>query len=138
MIRSVLLICLSTGLLHAEPEVKEGNPKLRAKTQLLLAKALQEQGKADEAIGAYARIWIQHAGQVEVASEALTAGIQLLWERNRPAKGVGMSDRDLAVESGHIYVRQMAVFESKMTKDERAAWLKVDALVKEYQAKLKE
>ena len=62
--------------------------------------------------------------------------MQLLWERNEPAKGEAMSDRDCAIQGGHDYIQQLAPFESKMTQKDRAAWLQLDALVKRYKAEV--
>lgn len=76
----------------------------RAKVLYCLAKSYDQQGKVEDAIANYTQIFTNHTGNLEISAPAVERLTQLTWERNLPAKGDQMADRQIAYQLAHRYL----------------------------------
>ena len=110
----------------------------RAEQELQQAQVLHDDGKLEEAIGAYAKIWATQTGRISVSAPAMEDWLGILWQRNQPKNGIVMGDREAAVDGGARYIKLTGPLKDKMEEDDLAKWMRVEKLVKKYQTKLKE
>ena len=113
---------------------KTGFTKYSGNVGLLLAESYDKQGRKEDAIAAYVKIWSVHMGHIQVSAPALARWMELLWERNQPAAGNGRPDRQAAYEHGARYIQLTSRFKDKLTKEELEPWQVVEKLVKTYGA----
>ena len=132
---SIILSLFLPGFVLAQPNKP---PQVRAEQELQQAQVLHDDGKLEEAIGAYAKIWATQTGRISVSAPAMEDWLGILWQRNQPKNGIVMGDREAAVDGGARYIKLTGPLKDKMEEDDLAKWMRVEKLVKKYQTKLKE
>lgn len=98
--------------------------------------ALEHQGKTDDAIAQYSRTVITRRGAIHATATAMKRFMQLMWERNQPARENIPSDRQTACTAGKNYIDHTAPLVDRMNDADRAAWNELKPLVEQYVADL--
>jgi len=101
---------------------------------MIWANTLQETGKAGEAIAMYEKVWTENLENVGVSAQAVKNWMDLLWQRNVPANGKTLSDRQIAFDGGTRYLNLTTGFKDKVGNEESERWREVEAQVKTYRA----
>lgn len=107
----------------------------------LLAQCYDERGEVNDAIAMYLKVWSANMGFVRVSAPAMKRYMELLWERNLPARTNEQgkptaADRQGAYDAGAKYIDATGRtdFQSKMTDEDKPLWKEVEALVKKYES----
>jgi tetratricopeptide (TPR) repeat protein len=112
---------------------RTGNPDLIPKVRLMLARADQELGRNDEAIGEYAGIWSDRMEDLVISGPAMMGWMQLLWTRNLvPGDPGTMSDRQKAYEGGHSYLEKTRHLVTPQNGGDLAPWHEIEEAVKTF------
>jgi len=101
--------------------------------RMLLAKAHDDEGRADDAIVAYQQIWSGSMGAIKYSAPAMKRWMEILWTRGGTNK-LGVSDKQVAYNSSYEYIELTTKAVKKATPEERVIWTKVSELVKDYEA----
>ena len=99
-----------------------------------LGRAQEGCGKTTDALRSYVITWVGYKGQISASAPAMERWMTLMWARNKPGKGGVMSDRQGAYEGGANYIKSTSSVKGKFTKSDLKLWLRVEKLVKQYEA----
>ena len=102
-------------------------------SRMILAKAHDDAGRADDAIVAYQQIWSGSMGAIKYSAPAMKRWMEILWTRGGTNK-TGKSDKQYAYDKSFEYIELTAKAVKKATPEERVIWSKVSELVKDYEA----
>lgn len=100
--------------------------KFTPEVRLFYARACQETGKLNEAIGAYSSVWSAAGAPIRITAFAIKTWMELLWARNQP------DDRKMAYQSGLRYLEATRPEVGKMTPEESSLWQEIEKLVATY------
>lgn len=109
---------------------KSGLSEFAPQVGLMLARCYQELGRADEAIGAYARVWSAHTEDLRISAPAMTAWVQLLWTRNR--ENTDPSDRQAAYEGAVAYLEKTRGLTAALNEEDLGQWREIENAVKTF------
>lgn len=115
-------------ILRDYPEAGEDNLRRLGMSRLSLAEARLSEGKKDEAIALYEKVWME--GGPGPGARAVRRWMELLWERNRG------DDRLAACRGGHSYLDLTREQELASTEADREAREEVARLTRVMQAGL--
>ena len=96
----------------------------------------EQSGSLGPALRTYAHGWSDHMGLVRTSSLAIERWMRILWERNQSGDEFLMSDRQAALKGCRRYVQMLVRFKDKMTKEDVEKFLRVEKLLKSYEAEL--
>ena len=137
MLPCIFSALLLTGLLFAEPDKKaEGVTPEALRAQ---ARQFEVDGKIDEAIETYAKLFAAQTPGTDLATEArdTTQWMRLLWKRNKPDSEKETGDRKTAVQTGHnLQAIGHRRAENLQTKEEQMAWNLFVAQLETYKTEL--
>jgi hypothetical protein len=78
--------------------------KNRTQVIYYLAKSFDERGEVEDAIANYTLIFTSATGELPVSAPSVQRLTELTWERNTPAKGKNLSDRQIAYQLAQRYL----------------------------------
>lgn len=78
--------------------------KNRTQAIYYLARSFDERGAVEEAIANYTQIFTSATGELPVSAPSVQRLTELTWERNMPAKGANLSDRQIAYQLAQRYL----------------------------------
>lgn len=102
----------------------------RAEVFFWHARSFEEQGKMEEAIGAYNRFFGAFLGRVGYSAPAMLRYVQLLEKRGKIDEKSGKSDLQLGYENAAAFINATKGQIDKFKADDLEEWRKVEELVK--------
>jgi len=102
----------------------------------VLGQAYENLKEVDNALATYGGASATYRGLIVVSAPAQKRYMEILWDRNRPAKDGRASDKQLAYNLGAAYVEQTTNIRQnpKVPEAEKDLWDEVEKLVKTYAA----
>ena len=130
---------VKSGLAYLNAKSKDGTKdlnytKFSPQVGLLYANAFLQQGKSEEAISAFTKVYVANIGNISISAPAVKNLAELTWERNRGASGDKPSDRQVAYNLVADYISKTERLTERMSEEELAQWNEAKALAERYEA----
>lgn len=116
-----------------EYEAEERFRVQRVHIEYFKARALENLGHFDDAIKIYQTVVENNMGHVRRSTPSMRALCRLLWERDLPASGGKVSDRQNAFQQLVGFLGKTKSIVPKFSDEEREDWQKLAKSLKDYQ-----